>query len=174
MPAADFGYNIVIEQDHSPNNVRVHDFLAARVKAPYLDVGCNTGWLLEMVDGGIGIDPTFALVQRARMKGLNVVFGWGEYLPFCDNVFAYVVLSCVLEQCEEPGLVLRESLRVGRLVLGVTPYPDSPWGKGSSSPWVRSVLEPERFAANWDAQIGQCTDTHWWFEIKGGNACFAS
>lgn len=166
MPGQDFGYGIIIEKDHCELSDIIHACMVSRVTAPYLDVGCNTGWLLKDVAGGVGLDATWALAQRAKSKELNVVWGWGEHLPFADKSFACVVLSGVLEQCVEPVLVLREALRVGRRVIGINPCPDSPWGKASQSPWVKSVLESESFAKEWNARVGRCAETHWWFEIE--------
>jgi len=168
-PQEDFGYDVVIEEGRSALNRQIHDFLVPRIEAPWLDVGCNTGWLLEDVEGGVGVDATLRMVELAQAKGLDAQHGRAESLPFADNTFKTVVLSCILEQCDDPSRALRQAMRVGGTVIGVNPYPDSPWGHDSQSPWVKNVFEPEEFARQWNATIKHFGDTHWYFEIEDGN-----
>lgn len=143
----------------------LHEFLMERIQGRWLDVGCNTGWLLQDVANGVGIEPTWLLVRRAREKGLNVVYGWGEYLPFADGVFDTVVLASVLEQCLEPYRVVREAIRVGGKVIGCNSTPEGPWGLNSSSPWVKAVLYPAEFAETWGARVEPYDDIAYYFEV---------
>jgi len=136
-------YDVIIERGHSEINDRIIDFLKPKIQGRYLDVGCNTGWLLEEVPNGVGVEPSAPLVKRATNKGLNVIEGSGEKLPFEEKEFDTVVLSCVLEQCEDWRKVLKECRRVGKRVIGINPYPGSPWGiKGG---WVKSIIQPYEF-----------------------------
>jgi len=168
MSQEDFRYDVIIEKGHAAENQRIHDFLMPRIEPPWLDVGCNTGWLLEDVAGGMGIDATREMVVLACLKGLLVQHGRAERLPFDDDAFATVVLSSVLEQCDDPDTALQEALRVSRgKVIGVNPYPDSPWGHGTASRWVQNVFEPEEFATRWEATIERVSKTTWYFEMGG-------
>src|SRR5262245_41353016 len=89
-------YSTIIEQGHSPTN----DLLMMRYLAPYLaglllstlhpahrahfvDVGCNSGWLLTIVSfPGVGVDIAPAVLRRAAGKGLAVVRADAASLPF--------------------------------------------------------------------------------------------
>jgi SAM-dependent methyltransferase len=54
-----------------------------------LDIGCNTGWFLDLVDcedkWGFDCDETFREV--VELKGHSFVKGWSWNLPFEDNLF---------------------------------------------------------------------------------------
>src|SRR5207253_8566665 len=56
-----------------------------------LDVGCGTGFhTVRFVEAGwsvVGIDPSDDQLRRARGRGLEVVHGHGEELPFDDAEF---------------------------------------------------------------------------------------
>lgn len=167
MPGKDFGYTVIIEKGHKLANDAIIEFLIPRVEGNWLDVGCNTGWLLSCVPNGVGVDATRAMVQRAAAKRLRVCWAWGEALPFPDDCFDCVVLGSVLEQSSSPNSVLREALRVGGKVIGINPYPDSPWGEGSRSPWANSVIYPGKFGRRWNASVEHFDRYRWYFEIGG-------
>ncbi|MEA1925840.1 MAG: class I SAM-dependent methyltransferase [Patescibacteria group bacterium] len=137
-------YDVVIERGHSDINDRIIDFLKTKIEGHFLDIGANTGWLLEEVPNGIGIDASPEMVKKS---GGKVMLGVAENLPFQDNEFDTVVMSCVLEQCKDWKKALKEAQRVGKKVIGINPYPNSPWGELRG--WVRSVIPPfgkhERF-----------------------------
>lgn len=133
-------YNCVIERGHSEINDRIIDFLKTKIQGRYLDVGANTGWLLREVPGGIGIDNSPLMVEMS--KG-SVVLGEAENIPFKDKEFDTVVLSCVLEQCDDWEKALKEAQRVGNRVIGINPYPGSRWGKIGG--WVKSIIDPGNF-----------------------------
>ena len=138
MPKKD--YDCVIERGHNKINDKLIDFLKTKIRGKYLDVGANTGWLLREVPKGMGIDASPVMVEKS--DGL-VKLGYAESLPFESKSFNMVVLSCVLEQCENPDKVLEEARRVGRRVIGINPIPGSPWGKIGG--WVKSIISPEKF-----------------------------
>ncbi len=109
---------------------------------PYLDIGCNAGWLLSEVPNGIGIDASEPLIRQAQARGVQAIVGQAEALPFRDRAFDCGVLSCVLEQCPDWRAAFLEAARVARRIIGINPLPGrSPWG--SVQGWVRSVIEPE-------------------------------
>ena len=134
-------YNVVIEKGHSPINDAIIEFIAARIKGKYLDVGCNTGFLLESVPGGYGADASPIMVGIAVAKGLPVILADAENLPFKDKEFDTVILSCVLEQIEDWQQSFNEAKRVGKRVIGINPYPGATWGKIWG--WVKSIIPPE-------------------------------
>ncbi len=90
-----------------------------------LDVGCGTGWLLELLaDGGVatqrllGLDllPERAEAAAAAVPGAGVVAGDAAALPYGDSSMAVVTLVTVLSSLERPERhrVLAECARVLR------------------------------------------------------------
>lgn len=81
-----------------------------------LDVGCGMGDLLGAVDRrfGYGIDLAGEYVEIARARGLNVIRGTAEALPFGDGWFDAVVATDLLEHVLDLNAVLAECLRVLR------------------------------------------------------------
>lgn len=136
-------YTTVIERGNSELSDWCHDFLVQqRIEAPWLDVGCNTGWLLSEVPGGIGAELSDPLRTVALRAGRAVMHP-AHLASFPAKYFATAVLGSVLEQCEDPAAVLRESQRLASRVIGLSPIPGGPWG--SVGGWVRSVLPRDWF-----------------------------
>lgn len=86
-----------------------------------LEVGCGPGLFLEHFwDQGFdvdGLDPSPAMLKAARNrmgKKADLHLGHAEHLPFDDKDYDFVVLITALEFCEDPGLALREAVRVAR------------------------------------------------------------
>lgn len=88
-----------------------------------LDLGCGRGILLELLKQqkrvyGIGIDLNPAKIQGCVKRGVNayqgeIVSTLGE---FPDRFFDWVICSRTVQELEEPGRVIAESLRAGRQV----------------------------------------------------------
>jgi ubiquinone/menaquinone biosynthesis C-methylase UbiE len=99
---------------------------------PRLEVGVGSGRFAAALGVEVGIDPAAAALSLARSRGVHVVRGRGEQLPFREAVFSAVLLVATLCFVADPSLVLAEAARVlgpcGRVVLGVMPL-DSPWGR---------------------------------------------
>ena len=98
-----------------------------------LDVGANSGeFLKRLIEGkkGIkvkGIDISEVAVKAARDKGLDVIQGDGENLPFPDKSFDYVVLMEVLVHVHDPKKLLSEIRRVLKkdgVLIGSSPLKD--------------------------------------------------
>lgn len=157
-------YNLIIERGQHPINDRNHDFIVPRIRGRWLDIGCNSGWLLEDVPHGVGVDASPVLVEKARAKGLDVRQAWAEDLPFADRSFDTAVLSTVLQMCADWKAVLQEAKRVAARVIGIAPYPGTEWGVvGGTRRWVRSVVDPHELAAL-GATITQLDDDLYFFE----------
>lgn len=91
-----------------------------------LDVGCGEGRFCRMMAAQVpevtGLDPTLALLERARERGgAGYVAGRAEALPFSDNDFDLVVSYLSLVDIAEPRAGLAEMARVlrpgGRLLI---------------------------------------------------------
>lgn len=163
-------YDVIIEKGRSDLNDKIIAVLKENIpNSKYLDVGCNTGWLLSEVPNGFGIDNSTAVLKLAKRKGLNVMYGdISKRLPFSDNSYPTVVLSCVLQQVDDPLEALWEAMRISsQRVIGVAPYPGkSEWGRINGNKWTKSVLWPEKLIEFFNATIIEIDPTHYFFEIK--------
>ncbi len=87
-----------------------------------LEVGVGTGRFAEPLCIRSGIDPSRRLLELAKSRGIDVVIGEGEHLPFRTGSFDYVLMMTVLCFLDDPPAVFRESFRVltagGMLVAG--------------------------------------------------------
>lgn len=86
-----------------------------------LDIGCGTGWSLELfLRQGFnctGLDPSIPMLEKARERLGNRVDlhpGLGESLDFDDNSFDVASLVTTLEFVENPRACLEEACRVAK------------------------------------------------------------
>ena len=81
-----------------------------------LDVGCGTGFhTVRFVEAGwsvVGIDPSDDQLRRARERGLEVISGRGEELPFGDGDFDAAVSLWTHTDVDNFAAVCRETARV--------------------------------------------------------------
>jgi SAM-dependent methyltransferase len=134
-------YFVDIIRGHSDQNDYIIDFLKPRIVGDYLDIGCNSGWLLSEVPGGMGVDLSKTMVRKANDKGLKAFWMDAADLNFYAKSFDTAILSCILEQCENWQDVLMEAMRVGKRVIGTNPVPGSKWGVIGGC--VKSVIAAE-------------------------------
>jgi ubiquinone/menaquinone biosynthesis C-methylase UbiE len=94
--------------------------LLAELPKPWLEVGVGTGRFAQALGIPLGIDPSPALLAKARQRGIEVLYGEGEELVFRAASFGTVFLLTTWEFLADPLKVLRECWRVllpdGRLV----------------------------------------------------------
>lgn len=113
--------------------------LLAGTARPRLEVGVGSGRFAAALGIEVGLDPAKAPLRLAKARGVRVVRGAGEQLPFGDNIIGAVALVVTLCFAENPADVLAEVGRVlrpgGRLVVGLVPL---------DSAWVRSYEEKGR------------------------------
>lgn len=102
------------------------------LKSPMLEVGVGSGRFAESLGVRYGIDPSFRLLNIARSRGVRVVMGEGEHLPFRSASFGVAFMIVTVCFVNEPIAVLKEVNRVlfgdGRVVLGLV-LAESPWGR---------------------------------------------
>jgi ubiquinone/menaquinone biosynthesis C-methylase UbiE len=83
-----------------------------------LEVGCGTGrWLAELADlcdEACGIDPSTAMLQRARERcpGLRLCEGKAEALPFADASLDLVYCVNAIHHFQDPRAFVSEASRV--------------------------------------------------------------
>lgn len=86
-----------------------------------LEIGAGTGRFGTRVGVEVGVEPARSMALRARGRGMRVVQGVGERLPFADGSFDRVLAVAVVAFLAEPRRALAEARRVlapeGRLVV---------------------------------------------------------
>lgn len=105
--------------------------LLAELPEPWLEVGVGTGRFAQALGIPLGIDPSPALLAKARQRGIEVLYGEGEELVFRAGSFGTVFLLTTWAFLNDPPKVLRECRRVlktdGRLVNAYLDR-DGKWG----------------------------------------------
>lgn len=110
--------------DELESIVRSHITHDSRV----LDLGCGRGGVAELIWRDVrlaaGIDPDSRSLTEHRAKGMPVVRGAGERLPFVDDSFDLIVSVWVLEHLADPletFIEVRRVLRPGGHFVFLTP-----------------------------------------------------
>jgi SAM-dependent methyltransferase len=105
--------------------------LLVELPKPWLEVGVGTGRFAQALGIPLGLDPSPALLAKARQRGIEVLYGEGEELVFRADSFGTVFLLTTWEFLSDPLKVLRECRRVlkpgGRLVNAYLDR-DGKWG----------------------------------------------
>jgi SAM-dependent methyltransferase len=106
--------------------------LLAELPKPWLEVGVGTGRFARALGIPQGVDPSPALLEKARARGIDVLYGEGEELVFRAGSFGTVFLLTTWAFLGDRPKVLRECRRVlataGRLVNAYLDR-DGKWGK---------------------------------------------
>ncbi len=106
--------------------------LVAGTAGPRLEVGAGSGRFAAALGLDVGLDLAGAALLLARSRGVTVVRGAGEQLPFRAGAFGALAVVLTLCFAGDPAGMLAEAARVlrpgGRLVVGVVPL-DSAWGR---------------------------------------------
>ena len=80
-----------------------------------LDVGCGHGELMELIqptNDVFGIDFTMKMLEDCFKKGLKVMWGEAENIPFCNNHFDVVCALGLIEYLSEDEKFINEVYRV--------------------------------------------------------------
>ncbi|WP_456432938.1 class I SAM-dependent methyltransferase [Thermosulfuriphilus sp.] len=83
---------------------------------PSLEVGVGTGRFASPLKIGLGLDPAFSMLKKARDRGVRVVCGQAEALPFKDGVLKTIFCLfslCFFEREEQSFKEMARVLRVG-------------------------------------------------------------
>jgi SAM-dependent methyltransferase len=99
---------------------------------PYLEVGVGSGRFAQALGIEYGVDPSLALLIKAKTRDINVIRARGEKLPFASGSFGGALLALTLCFVNYPLRALQEVSRVlvsnGGLVLGLI-LKESPWAE---------------------------------------------
>ncbi len=97
-----------------------------------LEIGVGTGRFAAPLGIKVGVEPARAMAEIARTRGIRVIQGYAEVLPFADGSFDFVLMVTVLCFLRDPFQALCEATRVlkpqGRLIIGMIDH-DSPLGR---------------------------------------------
>jgi SAM-dependent methyltransferase len=104
----------------------VSELLALRPFVPSrgrgLEIGVGTGRFAAPLGIRVGLDPALQMLGHAARRGVSVVAGVAEALPFPDAGFDYALVVTTICFVESPGALLAEARRVlrpgGTLVIG--------------------------------------------------------
>ena len=105
-------------------------------KLKALEIGAGTGRFALVLGIGIGLEPARAMAELAKQRGLEVMLGVAEFLPFRGQQLDLVLIVIALAFFENPNQALREALRVlkpgGQILTGILDR-DSPQGRCTES-----------------------------------------
>ena len=97
-----------------------------------LEIGVGTGRFAAALAVRFGLDPAIHMLQLAKKRGILVVQGLGESLPFKDECFDFVQIVFVIEFVDDLVSFLGEAVRTlrknGALILGFIDR-ESPWAQ---------------------------------------------
>lgn len=100
-----------------------------------LEVGAGTGAFAERLTGEgravVCLDPSEAMLARARMRGLTAFMAVGEHLPLRKRSMGFAYMVTTLEFLKDPIVALRQikaaAMRDASLTI-LFINADSPWG----------------------------------------------
>ncbi|MBE9551448.1 MAG: class I SAM-dependent methyltransferase, partial [Proteobacteria bacterium] len=102
------------------------ELLAVRALLPWrglgLAIGVGTGRFAAPLGVQVGIDPAYEVLDYAEKRGISVVQGIAEALPFADSSFDYALSVTTICFVDDATAMLTEAYRVlkpgGELVIG--------------------------------------------------------
>ncbi|SRR5579875_229846 len=106
--------------------------LLAGLPRPWAEVGVGSGRFAQALGVDVGLDPAAVPLALARSRGVAVVRGVGERLPFRSGALGAVLIVVTVCFADDPAALLAEARRVirddGAVVLGEV-FADSAWGR---------------------------------------------
>jgi ubiquinone/menaquinone biosynthesis C-methylase UbiE len=128
----------------------ISELLALRPFVPWeargLEIGVGSGRFAAPLGVQVGLDPSPAMLAHAAARGIEVVEGVAEKMPFPDNSFDYAIVVTTLCFVDSPTAMLTEARRVlksrGRLVIGFIDR-DSEFGREYVAHQAESVFYRE-------------------------------
>ena len=126
------------------------ELFAVRAFLPWsgwgLEIGVGSGRFAAPLGVQVGVDPSPAMLALAAARGVEVVVGTAEQLPFPPARFDYALVVTTLCFVDSPARMLAEAHRVlepgGSLVIGFIDR-DSPLGRDYLAHQAESVFYRE-------------------------------
>ena len=115
-----------------PSEVSCLRPLLAGLPRPWAEVGVGSGRFAAALGVEVGLDPAAAPLALAASRGVHVIRGTGERLPFRSGVLGAVLIVVTMCFADDPAALLAEARRVtradGAVVLGEV-FAESAWGR---------------------------------------------
>ncbi|WP_456367756.1 class I SAM-dependent methyltransferase [Thermococcus sp.] len=96
------------------------------------EIGVGTGRFAAPLGIKLGVEPSRAMAEIAKKRGIEVIEGVAENLPFPDESLDYLLMVTTICFVDDPERALREAYRVlkpgGALIIGFVDK-NSPIGK---------------------------------------------
>ncbi|MBP1912933.1 class I SAM-dependent methyltransferase [Thermococcus stetteri] len=96
------------------------------------EIGVGTGRFAAPLGIKLGVEPSKAMAEIARKRGIEVIEGTAENLPFEDESLDYLLMVTTICFVDDPEKALKEAYRVlkqgGALIIGFVDR-NSPIGK---------------------------------------------
>jgi ubiquinone/menaquinone biosynthesis C-methylase UbiE len=128
-----------------------------------MEIGVGTGRFAGPLGIKVGVELSRAMAEIAKTRGIKVIQGDAQALPFADGSFDFLLIITVLCFLHNPVQALYEATRVlkstGRLIIGMID-PDSPLGryyeqKREQSKFYRQAkFHPVRQVLDWVEALG--------------------
>lgn len=102
------------------------EMMAVRAQLPLqglgVEVGVGSGRFAAPLGVAYGVDPSLNMLRRARERGIVVVGGVAEALPFADDTFDFMLAVTTICFVDDIHAMLAEARRVlkrrGSLIIG--------------------------------------------------------
>lgn len=82
-----------------------------------LEVGCGPGWYIDRFSHDFkcyGVDISIDMLKECRKKQLDVCLATGEFLPFKNDTFDYIICINMFQYVDNPLLFLRELKKIAK------------------------------------------------------------
>lgn len=95
---------------------------AVPVNRKGLEIGVGTGRFAAPLNIATGIEPAKAMALMAKERGIDVIQGYAEHLPFSSDCFDFVLFVTTVCFLKNPLTAFKESHRVlkekGKIIIG--------------------------------------------------------
>jgi len=88
-----------------------------------IEIGVGTGRFSALLGIKVGVEPSKAMAEIARRRGIMVYEAKAEALPFGDSSFDFVLIVVTICFVQDPVIALKEAKRIlrpgGSVIIGI-------------------------------------------------------